>query len=399
MPDNKIKIPKITLAISGILIFLAGGIIASLLSPRGRQLENMNQGKVKTTETPHVSVQNPLRKTIHRTILLPGDIFPWEQATLFSKIAGYLEEIRFDKGDWVKEGDIIARIAVPELENELEKEQAELAQCKADIARADAEVRLREIIYKRLSEVRATSKDMVSEEQVDEASGKLEVAKAELVLSKSRSNVARANIERTKTFLDYTIIKAPFTGVITNRWVDPGALIQVATTSQKDVAPIVHLMEINTVRVQVHIPEPDTPYIDIGKNVKLTVDELPGKVFESGISRFSWALERGTRTMLVEIDFPNDGYFLRPGMFAKVIINLEAHKDVLTVPAESLITEKDKAYVYVVNDSTVRKVSLKTGIDDGIIVEILDGLDENDKVIVAGKHLVSEGEAVITTEL
>ncbi len=402
MPDNKIEIPKITLVIGGILIFLAGGIIAGILFSGGGQVEPMEQGNAssyKSTGAPHVGVQKPLRKTIHRTILLPGDILPWEQAPLFAKVSGYLEEIKYDKGDWVKEGEIIARIAVPELENELEMEQAELAQCEADIKRAEAEVKLREIIYNRLAKVQAESKDMVSEEQVDESKGQLEVAKAELALAKSRGDVALTKIEKTKTLLEYTVIKAPFSGVITNRWVDPGALIQVATTSQKDVAPIVHLMDIDTVRVQVHVPEPDTPFIEIGKNVKLTVDELPGKVFESGISRFSWALERGTRTMLVEIDFPNDGYFLRPGMFGKVIINLEAHKDTLTIPAEALIIEKGKVYVYVVDDNTVRKVSLKTGIDDGIIVEILDGLEENDKVIVAGKHLVSEGEAVITTEL
>jgi len=91
--------------------------------------------------------------------------------------------------------------------------------------------------------------------------------------------------------------------------------------------------------------------------------------------------------------------FLRRNLNIFVIINLEAHKDTLTIPAEALIIEKGKVYAYVVDDNIVRKVSLKTGIDDGIIVEILDGLEENDKVIVAGKHLVSEGEAVITTEL
>ena len=144
---------------------------------------------------------------------------------------------------------------------------------------------------------------------------------------------------------------------------------------------------------------PDTPFIETGKKATLTVNELPGKIFDASVSRYSWALERNTRTMLVEIDVSNAEHILRPGMFAKVTIHLKAHEDVLTIPAEALITESNKVYIYVADDNnTVRKVPVKTGIDDGIIVEILDGLQESDKVIVAGKHLVTEGDTVITSE-
>lgn len=403
MLNKKAKTMKIiVIVISGILIFLAGGITAIFFSPGDSQRETTEQINVSVhniTEIPHVVVQNPVRQTIYDKVLLPGDILPWGQATLFAKVSGYLEEILYDKGDWVQKGDVIARIAVPELENELKIQEAELAQCKADIERAQTEVTLREIIYNRLAKVQAESKDLVPEEHVDEAKGQLEVAKAELALVKSRGDVVLTRIEKTKTLLGYTTINAPFSGVITNRWVDPGALIQVATTSQDKAASIVHIMDMNTLRVQVHVPEPDTPFIETGKKATLTVNELPGKIFDASVSRYSWALERNTRTMLVEIDVSNAEHILRPGMFAKVTIHLKAHEDVLTIPAEALITESDKAYIYVADDNnTVRKVPVKTGIDDGIIVEILDGLQESDKVIVAGKHLVTEGDTVITSE-
>ncbi|MCR4321618.1 MAG: efflux RND transporter periplasmic adaptor subunit [Candidatus Brocadiaceae bacterium] len=403
MPNKKAKTMKmIVIVISGILIFLAGGITAIFFSPGDSQRETTEQINVSgdnSTEIPHVVVQNPVRQTIYDKVLLPGDILPWGQATLFAKVSGYLEEILYDKGDWVQKGDVIARIALPELENELKIQEAELAQCKADIERAQSEVTLREIIYNRLAKVQAESKDLVPEEHVDEAKGQLEVAKAELALVKSRGDVVLTRIEKTKTLLGYTTIKAPFSGVITNRWVDPGALIQAATTSQDKAASIVHIMDMNTLRVQVHVPEPDTPFIETGKKATLTVNELPGKIFDASVSRYSWALERNTRTMLVEIDVSNAEHILRPGMFAKATIHLKAHEDVLTIPAESLITESDKAYIYVADDNnTVRKVPVKTGIDDGIIVEILDGLQESDKVIVAGKHLVTEGDTVITSE-
>lgn len=403
MLNKKAKTMKIiVIVISGILIFLAGGITAIFFSPGDSQRETTEQINVSVhniTEIPHVVVQNPVRQTIYDKVLLPGDILPWGQATLFAKVSGYLEEILYDKGDWVQKGDVIARIAVPELENELKIQEAELAQCKADIERAQTEVTLREIIYNRLAKVQAESKDLVPEEHVDEAKGQLEVAKAELALVKSWGDVVLTRIEKTKTLLGYTTINAPFSGVITNRWVDPGALIQVATTSQDKAASIVHIMDMNTLRVQVHVPEPDTPFIETGKKATLTVNELPGKIFDASVSRYSWALERNTRTMLVEIDVSNAEHILRPGMFAKVTIHLKAHEDVLTIPAEALITESDKAYIYVADDNnTVRKIPVKTGIDDGIIVEILDGLQESDKVIVAGKHLVTEGDTVITSE-
>lgn len=403
MFDMKTQSTKtIVTAIAGILLFLAGGITAIFFSPVGSRRETADQMRISSdgsAEIPHVVVQNPVRQTIYDKVLLPGDILPWGQATLFAKVSGYLEEILYDKGDWVQKGDVIARIAVPELENELKIQEAELAQCKADIERAQTEVTLREIIYNRLAKVQAESKDLVPEEHVDEAKGQLEVAKAELALVKRRGDVVLTRIEKTKTLLGYTTIKAPFSGVITNRWVDPGALIQVATTSQDKAASIVHIMDMNTLRVQVHVPEPDTPFIETGKKATLTVNELPGKIFDASVSRYSWALERNTRTMLVEIDVSNAEHILRPGMFAKAIIHLKAHEDVLTIPAESLITGSDKAYIYVADDNnTVRKVPVKTGIDDGIIVEILDGLQESDKVIVAGKHLVTEGDTVITSE-
>ena len=260
MPNKKAKTVKmIVIVISGILIFLAGGITAIFFFPGDSQRETTEQINVSVhnlTEIPHVVVQNPVRQTIYDKVLLPGDILPWGQATLFAKVSGYLEEILYDKGDWVQKGDVIARIAVPELENELKTQEAELAQCKADIERAQAEVTLREIIYNRLAKVQAESKDLVPEEHVDEAKGQLEVAKAELALVKSRGDVVLTRIEKTKTLLGYTTIKAPFSGVITNRWVDPGALIQVATTSQDKAASIVHIMDMNTLRVQVHVPEP-----------------------------------------------------------------------------------------------------------------------------------------------
>ena len=403
MLNKKAKTTKmIVIGISGVFIFLAGGITAIFFFPVGSQRETADQMHISadsSSEIPHVVVQNPVRQTVYNKVLLPGDIFPWEQATLFAKVSGYLEEIRYDKGDWVQKGDIIARIAVPELEDDLKTQEAELAQCKADIKRAQAEVTLKEIIYNRLAKVQVESKDLVSEEQVDETKWQMEVAEAEFTMAKRKHNVVLTRIKKTKTFLDYTVIKAPFSGVITNRWVDPGALIQVATTSQDKTASIVHIMNMNTLRVQVHVPEPDTPFIETGKKAILTVNEIPGKTFDASVSRYSWALERNTRTMLIEIDVSNVEHLLRPGMFAKVTINLEAHKDALIIPAEAIVTESDKVYAYVVDiNNTVRKVPIKTGIDDGINIEILDGLQESDKAIVAGKHLVTEGETVITSE-
>src|SRR5437016_2092586 len=300
--------------------------------------------------TPPVAVQvvQPRRGPITRNITLPGNVLAYQQATLYAKVAGYLKTITVDKGDQVKEGDLIADIEVPEM--------------LADLTRYKAEVTVAELDYKRLNESQKKLPDLVVPQTVDNAKGKLDVAKASL--------------ERTETLLGFAKITAPFSGVITKRMVDPGAFIPAATSgSAAQNAAIATLSDFNRVRVQVAVPELETSLIATGQQFKVTVDGVPGRNFAGKITRFSYTLDEATKTMLAEIELPNPKLELRPGMYAIVRIGLERKEDALLVPAEAIAREKANAFVFTVVETKAKKVPVKVGFSDGTNVEILSGLN------------------------
>jgi len=389
---------KVALIILGVLFFFAGAIISKLIfhsSVLTTTLQAFENEDVNPVVLEHVKVKKVSRQTVYRTLTLPADVLPYEQASLYAMVAGYLEEIRYDKGDYVKKGDLIAKIAVPELEAELQRNAAELMRYEAALKRDQANLNLKKIIYTRLTKIQDKNPDMASLEQVDVARGEYEIAQAELELTKAMINVAQANYQKTKTLLAYSEIRAPYDGIITARWVDPGALIQVATTSQKEVLPIVHIMDIETVRIQFYVPETDVPFIKAGNRISLNFRNPSGKSFEGQITRFSRALKEETRSMLAEVELPNKEHLLMAGMYIIVTVTLEEHHNAITVPAEVVITENEKYYyVYTVENGIVKKLPVQIGITDGIKVEILEGLTGEEMVIVAGKSLVSEGDKV-----
>jgi membrane fusion protein, multidrug efflux system len=314
-----------------------------------------------------VKTVRPTRGPITRYVTLPGEIKAYQEATLYAKVAGYLKAITVDKGDQVKEGALLAEIEVPEL--------------IADRARFRAEVDVAAIDYKRLSESQKKAPDLVVPQTVDEARGRLEIAKA--------------NLERTETLLGYAKIAAPFSGIVTRRLVDPGAFIPAATSgSAAQNAAIVTLTDFARVRLQVAVPEVEASRVAVDEPVKLTVEGLPGRSFEGKVTRFAYALDEASKTMLSEIELPNPKLELRPGMYATVKIGLERKEDALLLPAESMVTEKAGTFVFVVAGSKAKKTRVQTGFNDGTHVEVLNGLGPDQAVIVVGKQSLNDGQSV-----
>lgn len=331
-------------------------------------------GGASTAAPPPPNVQTVRVKQgdIVRTLTLPGNVRAYQEATLYAKVAGYLKSIAVDRGDWVKANDVLAEIEAPEM--------------LADVTKFKAELDVAEIEVKRVNEAIKKAPDLVIPQTVDAARGKYEIAKA--------------NLERIETLLGYAKITAPFSGVVTKRWVDVGAFIPAATSSSvARSAAVVTLMDFSRVRIDVAIAEPEVPLIKKDLPVKVTVPELPGRVFDGTITRFAYALDESTKQMMAEIEIPNPDHALRPGMYASCQIILEKKTGALLLPAEALITEKNKSSVFAYRDGKASRVPVKTGFDDGISVEILDGLKPNEAVIVAGKQAVTDGLTVNATEV
>jgi len=324
-------------------------------------------------QTPAMSVQTirPKRGEIVHKVTLPGNVMAYQEATLYAKVAGYLKTINVDKGDSVKEGELLAEIEAPEM--------------LADLIKAKAEAEAAQLDYKRVTDAQKKASDLVVPQTVDAA--------------KAKSGVAVAGLQRIETLLSYAKITAPFSGVITKRWVDPGALIPAPTSSSTSKsAAVVTLMDFSTVRIDVAIPDTEAPLVKKDLPVTVTVSELPGRVFQGTITRFSYALDESTKTMATEIEISNPDLALRPGMWAAVEIELQKKENALLIPAEALVIEKNKNSVFVVRDKKALKVALTTGFDDGVNVEILKGCGPNDAVIVAGKQSVTDGQKVQAIE-
>lgn len=333
-----------------------------------------NSVATDATAQPAVNVQitHAHRGEITRSITLPTfRLLPYQEATLYAKVAGYLKTLTVDKGDTVTNGQLLAEIEVPEM--------------LADRAKYEAEVEAAEADYRRVKEARQKAPDLVMPVAVDNA--------------KAKYDVARANLERLDTLLGYAKITAPFSGMVTKRWVDPGAFIPSATSSSAaHDAALLTLMDFSKLRIQVAIPEPETPFIKNGLPAQVTLGELPGKVFDGTVARYAHALDEATKTMLTEIEIPNSDGALLPGMFASVKLTVERKADVLLVPAEALVIEKNQTSLFTVADGKARKVAVQTGFNDGISVEITEGLRPDEAVVLAGKQLLTDGQPVNATE-
>lgn len=323
---------------------------------------------------PPIAVQTvlPRRGEIARSITLPTfRILAYQAATIYAKVPGYLKTLTVDKGDTVQAGQLLGEIEVPEL--------------LADEIQYQAETEVSRTNYDRMAEARQKAPDLVVPQTVDELRGAWEVAQAKL--------------QRTRTLLQYARLAAPFTGVVTARFVDPGAFIPAATSGMAaQNAAVVTLMDFTRVRIQVFVPELEVPFITNGVPAQATVEELPGKRFSGSVTRYANALDEATKTMLAEIEMPNPTRALRPGMYASVQLEVERKKDALLVPVQALLVEKAGSSVFTVADGKARKTPVRTAFNDGVNVEITDGLKMGQPVILVGKQTLNDGQPVNPVE-
>ena len=310
----------------------------------------------------------PKRGEIARSITLPTfRILALQEATLYAKVPGYLRTLTVDKGDAVKEGQLLAEIEVPEL--------------LADQAQYRAESEVARTNYERMAEARQKAPDLVVPQTVDDLRGQWEVAQAKL--------------QRTQTLLQYARLVAPFSGIVTARFVDPGAFIPAATAgTTPESAAVVTLMDYSRVRVQAFVPEPEVPFIKNGVPAKVSVEELPGRVFPGSVTRYAHALDPATKTMLTEIEMPNPTGELRPGAYASVELEVERKQNALLVPVQALLTEKAGTSVFTVVDGRAKKIPVQLGFNDGAHVEIASGIRDDQKVILIGKQTFNDGQPV-----
>ncbi len=354
--------------------FLMAAILTAAIAPGCSRAHS----DTSADSRPTVAVIIPDRGDAIRSLSMPGDLVGFYQSTLYAKVTGYLKNISVDKGDWVKKGQVLAEIEVPELQQRVER------------AKAGLQVQL--LTYNRLSQVWKSDPRLVARQDVDIAQGKYLEAKAQL--------------DELEAMISYTRIVAPFDGVITGRFVDPGALIKAGgeqTSSPPEegsaraggaASPVLSLAMIDTIRTYIYVPQGEVGLVKRGMPATLTLQDLPGRTFSGEVARFANSLDLGTRTMLTEIDLKNPRHELYPGMYANVTLEIECHRAVLKLPESAIGDSAEGRYVMIAQSGKLRRQLVRVGISTGNHAEVTHGLRGGEQVVAALDQSLVQDEAV-----
>jgi RND family efflux transporter MFP subunit len=377
----------------------SGGSTASARAPGGSDA-------APDPEPVRVSTAKPDLRSIHEEITLSGTLAPYEQVTLYSRVDGYLESIRCDIGDFMRRGELVAEIDVPEMTALIEERRAEVArseaaleQARAAIQQYEAELKFERLSQERLRRIRSRNQDVLPQHEVDRAeaaagvaAGKLAKARADLLAAEAGVRAAAAAVE-SERMAEYARLQSPITGVITERFVDPGDLVQAASTSRTQAAPIVSVARIDRIRLLIDVPEPQAPFV--GKGTRVRVSTAGHDAIEAAVARTSEVLNPASRTLRAEVDVSNPKNKLRPGMTAEVAVALRTTEDAMTVPVAAVQLRGNAYYVFVVNGDRAERRPVGTGIESSEWIQIVDGLKPSDAVVTATAAPLQDGDRVV----
>ena len=390
--------------------------LAALLSSCDRK----SQAEVTTPEAsasasapPIVAVARAAPADLSRTVVLTAEFRPFQEIEVHAKVAGYVKEILVDVGDRVKMGQALAVLEVPEMSDDvaradasIKKNQAEVQHAKDELARAEAAHEAVHVTYQRLFDVSQQRPNLVAQQEIDDAHAKdlaaeagVSAAKSALATAEQGVQVSQVDQQRTNTMLAYSKITAPFTGVISKRYADTGAMIQAGTSSQTQAMPLVRLSQIDKLRLVLPVPEEIVAHIRLGQTVEVRVPSL-SRTFLGTVSRFSDNVSTATRTMETEVDVLNPTLTLVPGMYAEAILTLEHRDKALAIPLMAVSTRGDKSSVFVVTaENKVEERQVKLGIQTANRTEVIAGLRDGDLVVVGNRSQVQEGLTVTPKQI
>jgi membrane fusion protein (multidrug efflux system) len=355
-----------TLIFSGAVLIIIALAALAVLSERKKAYIGRETKERAAASSAGISVRvvSATRSPGMRTVTVAGEARPYATVTLYSKVSGYLKEIRVDKGDRVKEGQVMAVIESPELDR-----QYDAALADAKNKRVDAE-RFKTLV----------KKGYVSQQDSDNA--------------ETTARVAEANAESLREQKGYEILRAPFPATVTVRYADPGALVQSAATSQTNALPLVTLSQTERLRIYVYLDQREASFVHVGDRAEVSDPSRPGVRLSAPVSRMSGELDPKTRTLLTELDLDNTKGLIIAGSFVQVSLALRTVPYV-EVPADAILPKGDKTFVAVIADGN--KVNFRQIVvaeSDGKSVKIQSGLNEGEVLVLNPGFGIAEGARV-----
>jgi len=387
----------------------AVGLCAGLIACNG------NEGKVQAGANPPVNggevsvgVVSVKSMPLSRSLTLSSELVPYQEIDVYAKESGYVSKLLVDYGTRVKEGQLMAVLEIPELEQQLEQDDAAIKSAADQVTHAEHEVTRYEAQHNvlhlqadRLSNVAKSQPGLVAQQEVDDSRGKdlateaqVESAQSNLAVTQSQLVAAKAKRQHDQVLFDYAKITAPFAGTVTQRYANLGTLVQAGTSSSTQALPLAKLSEDDRFRLVIPLPESYVRYVKIGDTAKVSVPAL-SRTYTGTVARFSTDVKEETRTMHTEVDIYNTDRKLLPGLYAEATLALDRKDKAIAVPLQAVNQNGDQTTVYVVTPSgtiDVRKVSL--GIQTATDAEVLAGLGEGEQAVVSDRSGLKAGQKV-----
>ena len=340
-----------------------------------------------------VAVAKVTRQDLARELTCEAELRPYQEIDLHAKVAGYLQKITVDIGDRVEAGQLLAVIEVPELGDDIQRANASLKRCQEEVARAQAAHDEAHLVYTRLTAIDKARPNLIAQQELDTAVEKDRATGSSLAAASAEVEVAKADINKLQTMLKYSRITAPFPGVITKRYADPGALIQAGTSSSTQTLPLVRLSQNDRLRLDIPVSVSYVSRVELGDPVQIQVASLD-RAFSGKIARSTRKIETATRTMEVEVDVPNTDLKLIPGMYASVILRVDHRDQALAVPVEAVSRKKTCTVFVVGNDQRMEERVVRLGLETPQQVEVTSGVKENELVMIGSRTQVHPGQRV-----
>lgn len=389
-----------------VLLGLITGIAVALVSCGGTgDVHAKDPGGPASSEV-SVGVVKVGKKDLGRTLTLSSELVPFQEIDVYAKESGFVKQLNVDYGTHVQANQVLATLEIPELQLQVKEDDAAVKNAAAQIPhaqdelnRVQAQQKVLQLQYDRLNSVAKAKPGLVAQQEVDDSEGKalassaqVEAAKSNLQSAQSLLAAAEAKREHDQALFDYSKITAPFAGVVTQRFANLGTLMQAGTSSSQAM-PLVKLSQDDLFRLVIPVPESYAPYIRIADPVRVNVPSL-NRTFPGKIARFSVDVQEDTRTMHTEVDVPNTGRVLLPGLYAEATITLQGKVNAIAVPIQA-VNQGERSTVYVVtpaNKIEIRPITI--GVQTAADAEVLSGLKEGESIVVSDRSALRAGQEV-----
>jgi RND family efflux transporter MFP subunit len=376
--------------VAGIALVVAMGIAVA-----GIMVRKHNESEVTkwTNElaVPAVATIRPKHGVTGQQIALPGDIEAWFEAPIYARVSGYLKAWYFDFGAHVTKGQLLADIDAPDLDAQLAAAQARLKSAEAQVNVREAERNFAQTTYARW---RDSPKGVVSEQETESKKAEFGSSDARYKAAVAEANVNKSQVDQLTALEAFKRIVAPFDGIVTQRNTDVGALIN-AGSGTSNGPQLFRVADVHEMRVFVQVPQEMSANIRNGLTAEMTLPQYPDKTFKAVVSTTSEAINKTSRTLLVELHSDNTDNLLQPGTFAQVRFNLADNPTTLRIPTSALIFRENGAQLAILGPGNkVEMKSVTLGRNLGTEFEVLSGLTTSETVINSPPDSLSEGEVV-----